>query len=55
MFKNFDTIFMKNIKKLLKKLIVLSFFHKIFLKLIPKSMPLGHLLTVPFTKYNVLR
>ena len=38
---------MENIKKKLKKLIALSFFYKISLKLVSKLMPLGHSLTFP--------
>jgi len=30
-----------------KKLIALSFSHKMFLKIVPKPMPLGHWLTFP--------
>ena len=44
-YESFDTISMENIKKKLsKKLITLSFFHKMFLKIVSKPMPLGHLL-----------
>ena len=35
-------------KKLIKKLIALSFSHKMFLKIIPKLMHLEHSLTFPF-------
>ena len=37
--KVFNTTFISNIKKLSEKLIILSFFYKIFLQMIPKSMP----------------
>ena len=35
-------------KKLIEKLIALSFSHKMFQKIIPKLMPLRHSLTFPF-------
>ena len=35
-YESFDTISMENIKKLSKKLITLSFFHKMFLKIVSK-------------------
>ena len=38
-------IYKKKKKKLSKKLIILSFFHKMFLKIVPKPKPLMHLLT----------
>ena len=40
--------FYEKYKKLIEKLIVLSFSHKMFQKTIPKLMPLRHLLTFPF-------
>ena len=46
--KVFNTTFMGNIKKLSKKLIILSFFHKMFLKIVYKPMHLGHSLTFSY-------
>ena len=40
---------MKNIK-LLEKLITLLFSYKMFLKVVPKPMSLGHSLTFPYIK-----
>ena len=43
--ESFDTTFMGNIKSYKKKLIILSFSHKFFLKIVPQPMLLGHPLT----------
>jgi len=54
--KDFEHYFYEKYKKLLKKLIVLSIFNRIFLKLVPKLMSLSHLLTFSYffmcTKIN---
>ena len=47
--KNFNTIFIENVKKMSEKLIISLFSYKKFLNIIPKVMP-GHSLTYFFKK-----
>ena len=49
-YESFYTAFIINMKSYQKK-IAFFFFHKKFLKIFPKSMLLGHLLTFPFIIY----
>ena len=46
-YESFNITFMENIKMCQKKLIVLSFFKKMFLKIITKPIFLRNLLTFP--------
>ena len=50
--KNFNTIFIENVKKMSEKLIISLFSYKKFLNIIPKVMP-GHSLTYFFKKKTI--
>ena len=52
--KVFKTTFMESIKSCQKKLIALSFFYNIFLKIVSKPMFLSHLLTFPIIYLFIL-
>ena len=52
-YESFYINFMENIKKLSKKLIILSFSHKMFLKILLNPMFLEHLLIFFFFKNHL--